>query len=109
MTRPLYNAQTQTAKFWNPYIETMPRDELDRLHLRRLQNLITYAYNRVPFYRRLMERHRVVPDDIQTMDDFVQRLPTIDKTDLLEAQAVSPPYGEALALPEAHTFHRFAT
>ncbi len=109
MARPLYNAQTQVSAFWNPHIETMPRDDLDRLHLRRLQNLIAYAYDRVPFYRRLMDQHHVAPSDIKTMDDFVNRLPTIDKIDLLEAQATSPPYGDALALPEAHTFHRFAT
>ena len=109
MARPLYTARTQAEKFWNPYIETMPREDLDRLHLRRLQQFIAYAYARSPFYRRIMERHKVKPDDIKTMDDFVKRLPTIDKTDLLEAQALAPPYGEALALPEDFIFHRFAT
>ena len=104
-----YKTSTQQARFWNPYIETMPREELDQLHLRRLQKLVAYAYARVPFYRRILDQHKVKPEDIKTMDDFVKRLPTIDKKDLLEAQAVAPPYGEALALPEDFVFHRFAT
>ncbi len=100
MTRPLFKASTQTGKFWNPYMETMSREDLDSLHLRRLQGLIAFAYERAPWYRRIMDQHRVKPDDIKTLDDFIKRLPTIDKTDLLAAQAVDPPYGEALALPE---------
>lgn len=109
MVRPLYKASTAAGAFWNPYIETMPREQLDGLHVRRLQKLIAYAYARVPFYRRIMQQYHVTPDHIKTMDDFIKRLPTIDKQDLLEAQAVAPPYGEALALPEEYTFHRFAT
>ena len=40
------------SKFWNEYTETMPRDQLDALHLQRLQTMVEYAYERSPFYRK---------------------------------------------------------
>jgi phenylacetate-CoA ligase len=100
---------TLRARFWNPYTQTLPRAELDRLHLRKLQALIRYAYARSPMYRRLLDRARVKPADIRTLDDFVERLPVIDKKDVLDAQGVAPPFGEALAVPEDFFLHRFQT
>ena len=75
----LYKPAVEAQKFWNPYTQTMPRAELDRLHLRKLQTAIEYAYARSPMYRKLLDRHRVKPEQIRTMDDFVKRLPFIDK------------------------------
>jgi hypothetical protein len=100
---------TLRARFWNPYTQTLPRAELDRLHLRKLQALVRYAYARSPMYRRLLDRARVKPADIRMLDDFVERLPVIDKKDVLDAQGVAPPFGEALAVPEDFFLHRFQT
>jgi phenylacetate-CoA ligase len=105
----LFKDRTQSARFWNPYTESLPRAELDRLHLRKLQALVRYAHARSPMYRRLLDRARVRPAQIRTMDDFEKRLPVIDKADILEAQATSPPFGEALAVPDDFFLHRFQT
>ena len=105
----LFKESTGASRFWNPYTETLPRAELDRLHLRRLRALLAYAYARSPFYRRLLDRTRIRPEQIRTMDDFEQRLPIIDKKEILEAQAAGPPFGEALAVPEDFFLHRFQT
>jgi hypothetical protein len=75
----LYKPEVEAQKFWNPYTQTMPRAELDQLHLRKLQTAIEYAYARSPMYRKLLDRHKVKPEQIRTMDDFVKRLPFIDK------------------------------
>ena len=40
----LYKPEVEAQRFWNPYTQTMPRAELDRLHLRKLQTVIAYAY-----------------------------------------------------------------
>jgi phenylacetate-CoA ligase len=109
VTLRLFKPGTLGARFWNPYTQTLSRAELDRLHLTKLQTLIRYAYARSPMYRRLLERARVTPAQIRTLDDFEQRLPVIDKTDILDAQAVSAPFGEALAVPEDFFLHRFQT
>jgi phenylacetate-CoA ligase len=105
----LFKPGLESQRFWNPYTQTLARAELDALHLRKLQVLIRYAYERSPMYRALLDRHKVTPEQIKTMDDFVKRLPFIDKTDVLAAQAGAPPFGEALAIDEDFFLQRFAT
>jgi phenylacetate-CoA ligase len=105
----LYKPATEAQRFWNSYTQTLPRAELDRLHLRKLQTLIAYAYARSPMYRKLLDRHRVTPAQIRTLDDFVARLPFIDKQEIMDAQATGPPFGDALAVPEDFFHQRFAT
>jgi phenylacetate-CoA ligase len=105
----LFKPEVEAEKFWNPYMQTMPRAELDRLHLKKLQTLIEYAYHRTPFYRALYDRHKVRPEQIRTMDDFVKRIPFIDKKDVVTAQGTAPPFGDALAISEDFFLQRFAT
>jgi phenylacetate-coenzyme A ligase PaaK-like adenylate-forming protein len=46
---------------------------------RKLRRLISHAYMTVPFYRRLFEKHKIDPNDIQTVKDL-DMLPVIDKS-----------------------------
>ena len=85
------------SKYWNEHLETMPREGLDAGHLRRVRALMKYAYERSPMYRRLYDRAGVRPEDVQTLQDFVEKVPGVDKADLLAAQATNPPYGDLLA------------
>ncbi|MCL6452897.1 MAG: phenylacetate--CoA ligase [Alicyclobacillus sp.] len=62
-------------------MESMPRDELQRLQLDRLQATVAHAYARVPLYRRRFEELGVHPDDIRDLTDVV-RLPFTVKQDL---------------------------
>jgi phenylacetate-CoA ligase len=105
----LFKPHTLRQRFWNPWTQTLPRAELDRLHLAKLRALIAYAYHRSPMYRRVLDRARVRPEQIRTMEDFETRVPVIDKKEILDAQAVNPPFGEALAVPEDFFLHRFQT
>ncbi|OED29602.1 phenylacetate--CoA ligase family protein [Methanosphaera sp. WGK6] len=66
---------------FNPEKECMTRDEFKELQLRRLKRVVKYAYENVPFYKDLYDKHGVSPDDIQTLDD-IQKLPFITKDDL---------------------------
>src|SRR4030095_16653577 len=104
----LYKPEVEAQRFWNPYTQAMPRADLDRLHLKKLQIVIAYAYARRPMYRILWYRNHGRPEQIGTMDDFVKRLPFIDKKEILDAQAVNPPFGQALATSEAFFHQRFA-
>ena len=36
--------------FWNEKIETMPRDELEELQLKKLQKTVKRAYDTIPYY-----------------------------------------------------------
>lgn len=74
--------------FWDAAHETMDREQLAALQLRRLQDTVGRVYARVPYYHDAMERLGVRPDDIRTLDD-VRRLPFTDKTALRDTY----PYG----------------
>ena len=61
--------------------ETMPREDLEGIQLRRLQTTIERAYYNVPFYRENFEKNGVTPADIKSLDDL-KRLPFTTKQDL---------------------------
>ncbi len=71
MERP---AEKTNSYIWNPQAETMPRTELTALQTQRLQQQVTRAYERVPFYRQALEERGVHPRDIQALED-IERLP----------------------------------
>jgi phenylacetate-CoA ligase len=66
---------------YNEEFETMPREALESIQLRRLQATVSRVYNTVPFYRRRFEEAGVRPEDVRTLADL-QRLPFTYKTDL---------------------------
>lgn len=85
--------------YWNPKIELMPKKGLRQLQLRRLKQVIRYAWENCRFYRDLMRRHGITPDDILTLEDFCKRFPITRREDLDRDQLEHPPYGTRLALP----------
>ncbi len=66
---------------WNKEAETMPRDELEKLQLQRLQQTVDLVYNRVPFYKKTMDEKGVKPSDIKSLQD-ITKLPFTAKQDL---------------------------
>ncbi len=74
-------------------IETMSRAEMEALQLARLQDIVAYAYENVPFYKKKYDEAGVKPSDIQTLKD-IEKLPFVTKADLRD----NYPYG-MLAVP----------
>ncbi len=62
-------------------METLPREALEALQLKRLQHTVERVYNLVPFYKRKFDEAGVKPDDVKTLDDL-KRLPFTTKQDL---------------------------
>ncbi len=86
---------------WNPEYECMDRTALHELQLRRLQMSISWTYERVPYYRAVMDSMGVRPRDIRSLDD-VRRMPLTDKTALRDTY----PFGMfALPLDEVVRVH----
>lgn len=56
-----------------------PRERIEELQAKRLQQLIRYAYDRVPYYRRLLDERGLRPHDIQSAADL-SRLPVLMKS-----------------------------
>ncbi|KAA0259568.1 phenylacetate--CoA ligase [Deferribacter autotrophicus] len=66
---------------WNEEYETLPREALEALQLKRLQNLVERVYATVPFYRKKLDEAGVRPEQIKSLDDL-KRLPFTTKQDL---------------------------
>ena len=66
---------------FNEEFETLPREALEALQLKRLQQVVQRVYHTVGFYKRAFDEAGVAPDDIRTMDDM-RRLPFTVKQDL---------------------------
>lgn len=62
-------------------METLPREQLETLQLRRLKSLADRVYANVPFYRKAFDDAGVRPSDIQTLADL-RYLPFTEKQDL---------------------------
>ncbi|MCC6609679.1 MAG: AMP-binding protein [Burkholderiales bacterium] len=97
------------SRFWNAHAETMPRAQLDALHLQRLQKLAHYAYERSPFYRRKFDSVGLKPGDIRSLEDFKRKVPLTDKSEFIDEQLESPPYGPTVALPDDFIVHHCET
>ena len=95
--------------FWNRATETMPRAEMDRLHLVRVRSLLDHAYERSPFYRRKFDAAGVKPDDVRSLDDLKTKVPITDKSEFIGLQQERPPYGDTLALPPEWVAHHAET
>ena len=61
--------------------ETLPREALEALQLKRLQQVAERVYHTVGFYRKAFDEAGVTPDDIKSLDD-IRRFPFTDKQDL---------------------------
>lgn len=61
--------------------ETMPREALEAIQLRRLKATLERAYANVPFYRKQFESAGITPGGIAGLDDL-RRLPFTTKQDL---------------------------
>ena len=66
---------------YNEEYETMPREALEAIQLRRLQRTVDRVYNTVPFYKNRFDEVGIKVDDVQSLDDL-RRLPFTYKDNL---------------------------
>lgn len=74
-------------------IEQMSRDEMTALQTERLAKAVSYAYERVPLYKKRFDEIGLKPNDIKELSDII-KIPFTVKTDLRD----NYPYG-LLAVP----------
>ncbi len=66
---------------FNTKMETLPREEIEALQLRRLKELCVRVYAMVPFYRKRFDEAGVRPADIRSLSDL-KLLPFTEKQDM---------------------------
>lgn len=59
------------------------REEIENYQWQRIQALVIYAYEHVPYYHQAFDRAGIHPQDIKTRDDY-RRLPVLYKEDVVE-------------------------
>ena len=85
--------------YWNPYLETLPRESLEKLQLKKFKRIAKWAYDNSKFHKALYEDAGLNPEDIRTMED-VNRVPKVEKSMMRTIQRKDPfPYGDALCVP----------
>ncbi len=73
---------------WNDDFETLPREAIESLQLKRLQQTVERVYATVPFYRKRFDEAGIRPSDVKCLADL-GRLPLTLKQDMRE----NYPYG----------------
>ncbi len=76
------------GNYFQPEIETMPLEELQKLQSERLVEQVKHVYENVEIYRNMMDEKGVKPEDIKGIEDL-HKLPFINKDDLRDGY----PYG----------------
>ena len=83
------------GNYFQPEIERASRDQIRAWQDERLVKQVRHVYENVPYYRNLMDKKGVAPEDIRSVDDL-HKLPFLTKDDLRDAY----PYG-LLAVPRS--------
>ena len=74
--------------YYQKEIETMPVEEMKKLQSEKLVKQVKHVYENVAYYRDLMDKKGVKPEDIHGIEDL-HKLPFLTKADLRDAY----PYG----------------
>lgn len=67
--------------FFQKDIETMPREQIEKLQLERLKWLVKYCSDNIPFYNKRLAEAGVTADKIKTLSD-IQYIPYTTKDDI---------------------------
>lgn len=87
------------SPYWNPRHETMPREDLDALQLRKLRGLVEWTEAQVPYQSKKLHDAGVTADAIKSLDDL-RRIPFMTRDEWMQGQIDNPPYGPILAAPQ---------
>lgn len=94
--------------YWNPLVETLPRERLQELQLRKFRRIFKWAHENSKFYRTLYHKAGIVPEDIKMFED-IRNVPKVEKAMIQKNQGKEPfPYGDALCVPlsEVTEYHQ---
>lgn len=85
--------------YWDPEIETMPREKLKAYQLELLRKTLELCTSQSPYYKKAFAEAGVKPDDLKSLED-IKKFPTIDKNVLRERQVAAPDFGDLVCVPE---------
>lgn len=93
-------APVASNPFWDEAVETMPREQLLALQQQRLLEAVQRFYGKSGLIRHLWQDAGVAPADIGSIEDFVTRVPSMDKDDIRNHRhTTGDPFGGLLTAP----------
>lgn len=90
---------SKSKNMFNEKMETLTGDALHELHQEKFLSQFEYLYNNSKLYQEKFAKAGIQIGDIKSLEDIV-KLPFTEKSDLREAQKVSPPVGNHRACSE---------
>lgn len=79
-------------------LEIMPPGTREKYHNQQLSQTVEHAYRHAPAVKAIFDKAGISPNQIGTVK-ALEKLPITRKTDLIELQKKSPPYGGFLTIP----------
>jgi phenylacetate-CoA ligase len=87
------------SPYWNPRHETMPREGVESLQVRKLRHLVEWADSQVPWQSKRLRDAGVTADAIQSLGDLA-RIPLMTREEWMQGQLEEPPFGTNVAAPK---------
>ena len=56
--------------YWNPILETLPRDKLKALQFKKFKRIVKWGYEKSKLYRRIYDEAGFHPEDVKTWEDI---------------------------------------
>ncbi len=97
-----------SSPYWYPIRETMDPRDREKAVIKRLGEVMRYAYANSSFYKNKWDQAGVHPDRIKSLEDF-EEVPVVTKQELREAQERSAPFGDFLCVGESEVHHIHGT
>ena len=108
---PAYDAgylPAPDARYWFPMRECMDPGARDAAIVVRLREVMEYAWEQAPFYRRKWDEAGVHPSHITSLEAF-EKVPVVTKAELRASQAAHPPFGDYLCIDPKDVHHIHGT
>ncbi|MCW4033053.1 MAG: hypothetical protein NWF08_06630 [Candidatus Bathyarchaeota archaeon] len=68
--------------FWDflqlQHNQWLPKETLEKIQIKKLKTILTFAYNNVPFFKRFYDQHGARPSKLRKLDD-IRKFPIITK------------------------------
>ena len=96
-----------TKDYWDIEVETQAREEIEATQLTDLKEIVQFAYDNSPYYKRYYDANQVNPKQIESLTDL-QKFPFVDKATQRETQGVGSFLGELAAVDEKEVVFSFA-
>lgn len=91
-------------RFWFPRRETMPAEQRDEAILARIREVMEYAWENAPFYRRKWDEAGIHPSSIKSLSDF-EKVPVVRKEELRADQTAHEPFGSYICVRPEEVKH----